>query len=52
MSLNTVDSAIELSDEYNVPIIIMHMQGCPKTMQLEPKYDNIIDDIFIKSILI
>ena len=23
----------------------MHMQGKPKTMQLEPKYDNVIDDI-------
>ena len=28
-----------------MPIIIMHMQGKPKTMQLEPKYDNVIDDI-------
>ena len=36
---------IKLASEYNVPIIIMHMQGKPKTMQLEPKYDNVIDDI-------
>ena len=36
---------IQLASEYNVPIIIMHMQGKPKTMQLEPKYDNVIDDI-------
>jgi len=36
---------IMLASEYNVPIIIMHMQGNPKTMQLEPKYDNVIDDI-------
>ena len=38
---------IQLASEYNVPIIIMHMQGKPKTMQLEPKYDNVIDDIMI-----
>ena len=36
---------IQLASEYNVPIIIMHMLGKPKTMQLEPKYDNVIDDI-------
>ena len=36
---------IELAVEYNVPIIIMHMQGEPKTMQSEPKYDNLIDDL-------
>jgi len=43
-----VDNAnIQLASEYNVPIIIMHMQGKPKTMQLEPKYDNVIDDIMI-----
>jgi len=39
------NSNIQLAADYNVPIIIMHMQGNPKTMQLEPKYDNIIDDI-------
>ena len=39
------NSNIQLASEYNVPIIIMHMQGKPKTMQLEPKYNNVIDDI-------
>jgi len=36
---------IKLAAKYDVPIIIMHMQGKPKTMQLEPKYDNVIDNI-------
>ena len=36
---------IKLAAKYDVPIIIMHMKGNPKTMQLEPKYDNVIDDI-------
>ena len=35
-----------LAADYNVPIIIMHMQGTPKTMQVQPKYNNLIDDIF------
>ncbi len=36
---------ISLAADYNVPIIIMHMQGMPKTMQIKPKYNNLIDDI-------
>lgn len=28
-----------------VPYIMMHMQGTPQTMQLNPEYDNIITDI-------
>ena len=36
---------IKLAAQYNVPIIIMHMEGNPKTMQLSPKYDNLIDNI-------
>ena len=39
------NSNISLAADYNVPIIIMHMQGDPKTMQVKPKYNNIIDDI-------
>ncbi len=31
--------------EYNVPVIIMHMQGTPKTMQENPQYSNVVDDI-------
>ena len=36
---------IDLANEYNVPIIIMHMKGNPATMQNNPKYDNVIDEI-------
>jgi len=31
--------------DYRVPVILMHMLGNPKTMQIEPKYDNLIDEI-------
>ena len=27
------------------PIIIMHMQGTPETMQVNPHYDNVVEDI-------
>jgi len=30
----------------DVPLILMHMQGTPQTMQLAPEYDNIIEEIF------
>ncbi|MFC1515127.1 dihydropteroate synthase [Thermodesulfobacteriota bacterium] len=31
--------------EYGVPIIMMHMLGTPKTMQVSPEYDDVIEDI-------
>ncbi|MFZ2286860.1 MAG: dihydropteroate synthase [Bacteroidales bacterium] len=29
----------------NVPYIMMHMQGTPRTMQLNPQYDDVVADI-------
>ena len=29
----------------NVPYILMHMQGTPRTMQMEPHYDDVVADI-------
>lgn len=31
--------------KYDVPVIIMHMQGSPKTMQENPQYNDVVDDI-------
>lgn len=31
--------------KYKVPYIIMHMQGSPQTMQKNPHYNNIVNDI-------
>ncbi len=31
--------------EYRVPVVLMHMQGTPQTMQERPEYDDVIDDI-------
>lgn len=32
--------------ELHVPYILMHMQGTPKDMQVEPKYDNLMCEVF------
>jgi len=31
--------------EYQTPLIIMHMQGTPETMQLKPEYTHLLSDI-------
>ena len=36
---------IKLANEYNVPIVLMHMQGNPKSMQNRPTYKNLIDEL-------
>lgn len=36
----------ELSGEYKVPIIVMHMQGVPRTMQANPYYENAVEDVY------
>lgn len=35
----------KLAADKNVPIVLMHMQGSPKTMQLEPKYDDVVSEV-------
>lgn len=36
---------VNIISRYKVPIVIMHMKGTPKTMQLNPTYNNIINEI-------
>ncbi|MAM64508.1 MAG: dihydropteroate synthase [Candidatus Marinimicrobia bacterium] len=43
--LNFDSKMINVIKDYNVPIVIMHIKGTPKNMQLNPEYDNIIDEI-------
>ncbi len=31
--------------KYGVPVVIMHMKGAPKTMQISPHYDDLIEEI-------
>lgn len=41
----------DVAAEYGVPVILMHMLGTPKTMQIDPAYDNLIEEIiaFLKN---
>lgn len=32
--------------KYNLPYIMMHMQGTPQTMQQNPEYDDVTKDVF------
>ncbi|MGD2095550.1 MAG: dihydropteroate synthase [Phycisphaerales bacterium] len=35
----------ELAAEYKVPVILMHMQGTPATMQNEPEYEDVVAEV-------
>jgi dihydropteroate synthase len=38
-------SIIDIAVKYNVPYICMHIQGNPRTMQMNPSYENVVDDV-------
>jgi dihydropteroate synthase len=35
----------ELAGEKQVPVVLMHMQGTPGTMQIKPKYDDVVAEV-------
>jgi dihydropteroate synthase len=35
----------QLAAEQKVPVILMHMQGTPRTMQVEPKYKDVVSEV-------
>ncbi len=37
--------ALETAAQLNVPVCLMHMQGEPRTMQADPKYQNVVEDV-------
>lgn len=41
----TLPNALETATELQLPVCLMHMQGSPQTMQQNPKYDDILDDV-------
>ncbi len=46
ISAGQIDEAMyETVADLQVPYILMHMQGQPKTMQLNPNYDDIVHDV-------
>ena len=44
--LNHDKNTINLLKKYNIPFVIHHMRGTPKTMQKNPKYNNVILDVY------
>lgn len=47
VSAGTFDAAMfDVVAAANVPIILMHMQGKPSTMQQQPTYTNIVEEVY------
>ncbi len=40
------DALCAVIAEFNATAIIMHMQGSPETMQIDPEYEDILDEIY------
>ncbi|MCP3674315.1 MAG: dihydropteroate synthase [Gammaproteobacteria bacterium] len=41
------NGALAAAAELNVPVCLMHMQGSPQTMQQEPQYDDVVNEIIL-----
>lgn len=43
----------QVAAEYEIPVILMHMKGTPKTMQVSPAYDDLIGEIkaFLENVI-
>lgn len=37
--------ALEMAAECAVPVCLMHMQGEPRSMQADPRYENVVDEV-------
>ncbi|GAM98514.1 dihydropteroate synthase [alpha proteobacterium U9-1i] len=37
--------ALETAASLNNPVVLMHMQGEPRTMQADPRYDDVVGDV-------
>jgi dihydropteroate synthase len=40
-----VEGAIETARDLQVPVCLMHMQGSPRTMQKDPRYDDVVSEV-------
>lgn len=47
ISAGNMDEMIILTTaSMQVPYVLMHMQGVPKTMQVNPHYENVVEEVF------
>ncbi|MBW1697779.1 MAG: dihydropteroate synthase [Deltaproteobacteria bacterium] len=44
-ALRSEPDLADIAAQYGVPVILMHMKGTPKTMQISPVYKNLIEEI-------
>lgn len=40
------ENAIQTAVDLQIPVCIMHMQGDPKTMQVNPVYQNVVQEVY------
>ncbi|MGQ4659886.1 dihydropteroate synthase [Lysobacter sp. F6437] len=40
------DGALAAAAELGVPVVLMHMQGEPRSMQANPQYDDVVSEVF------
>ncbi|MDP8099016.1 dihydropteroate synthase [Pasteurella atlantica] len=41
----TLPNALDTAAELGLPVCLMHMQGTPQTMQQNPDYDDVVDEV-------
>ena len=44
-ALRMDEEMVEVIADAGCPVCLMHMQGQPKTMQDDPRYENVVDDV-------
>ena len=44
-ALRADPAMVEVVAEVGAPVCLMHMQGTPRTMQEDPHYDDVVDDV-------
>jgi dihydropteroate synthase len=45
-ALRSDEGLAGLAAEFGVPVILMHMRGQPRTMQVAPRYDDLVGEIY------
>jgi dihydropteroate synthase len=38
----------EITARYKAPIVLMHIQGTPETMQIQPTYNNLVQEVMLQ----
>ena len=48
--LNFDKNSIKILKKYNIPFVLQHSRGNPEVMQKNPKYKNVLLDIYLSLI--